>query len=150
MNTCVGPTLFPTVQVSLRLGHALKTLPFKRRFLGVTDARFDLALSIRILNAARESDSSVVSQQVPVKRIDRSIVDVRCGHPFPQVIEDDDLGVPPSLLKAVSCSSAQMRELDWKLNSRTHFRLKPNVSTNNRVRRYFRCPDRAPCWTTCM
>ncbi len=46
------------------------------------------------------------------------------------------LVVPPRRRKAVSCSSAQICELDWKRSRRTHLRLNPRVKTNSRVRRY--------------
>jgi len=46
VNTCVGPTLLPMVQIRLRFLQALEAEPFERRPLRMADARFDLALAV--------------------------------------------------------------------------------------------------------
>ena len=44
MNACVGPVLFPTIQVGLRFDQSLETLSFERCVLRMADAGLDLAL----------------------------------------------------------------------------------------------------------
>ena len=54
------------------------------------DARFDFPFAIRILNAARHGDGTVVCEHVAVQRIERGIVDVGDEHALAQVIQHDD------------------------------------------------------------
>jgi hypothetical protein len=94
VNTGVGPALFPTVQISLGLLQALETKSLQGRLLGVADAGFHFPFSIRISDAARQSDDAVVSEHVTVERIQRGIVDVRGEYAFAQVVEHHHVSNP--------------------------------------------------------
>ena len=94
VNARVGPTLFPVIQVGLRFFEAFEAQPLQRRFLGVADARFDLALAVWIAHAAWQRDCAVVLQHVAVQRIERGIVDVGREHAFAQIIEHDHASGP--------------------------------------------------------
>ena len=89
MNACVGPTLFPMIQIGLRFFQALEAHAFQRRFLGVPDTRFNFSFSIGILDPARQCHHTVMSEHVPIQRIEGGIVDIRNQHSFPQIVEND-------------------------------------------------------------
>ena len=74
-------------------------------------------------------------EDIAIKRVESGIVDVGGEDTFAEVIEYDGTGDAPRRRKAFSCNSAQIRELDWKVNRRTDLRLKPRVRTNRRMRR---------------
>ena len=111
------------IQIGLRFFQAFEALPFERRLLRVADAGFHLAFPIRIADAARQGDRAVMCQHVAVERIQRRIVDIGREHAFAQVVEHHDSSAPPSRRNAFSCSSAQMRALEWNTSRRTHLRL---------------------------
>ena len=90
LDAGVGPTLFPAIQVNLSFFQTLETQTLQRRFLGVTDAGFDFALAIGILNATRHGNRAVVREHVAVERIESGIVDVGDEHALAQIVENDD------------------------------------------------------------
>lgn len=90
VNPRVSPALLPAVQIGLRFFEAFEAKPFQWRLLRVPNARFDFALSIRILNAARHGDGAIVRENVAVQRIQGWIVDVGLEHAFPQIVEHDN------------------------------------------------------------
>ena len=55
VNARVGPALFPAIQIGLRFFRGFEAQALERRLLRVADARFHLALSIRIVHAARQA-----------------------------------------------------------------------------------------------
>ena len=73
----VGPAPLPAVQIRLAVVEMLEAEAAQRRFLGVADAGFDLALPIGIADAARQGDDAVVGEHVAIERIQRRVVDVR-------------------------------------------------------------------------
>lgn len=56
--------------------------------LGVADAALDLALAIRVVDAAWQGDGAVVSEHVAVERVERRIVDVGFQDAFAEIVED--------------------------------------------------------------
>ena len=56
----------------------------------MTDAGFDLALTIGVLHAARQSYGAKVLQHVAIERVQFGVVDVRGEHALAKVIEDDN------------------------------------------------------------
>ena len=88
----VGPALFPVIQVGLGFFQALEAESFQRCSLGVTDAGFDLAFAVGILDAAGHGHRAVVGEHVAVKKIQNGIVNVGDEHALAQVVEDDDAG----------------------------------------------------------
>ena len=120
------------IEVDLRLGQELKTLSFQRRLLGVTDTTLDLCFAVWV--AAGHRDDVVVGEHVAEKRVNEGIVDIGGDNtPSVRLSSTTYLVVPPRRLKAVSCSSAQICELDWKRSRQTHLRLNPRVETKSRV-----------------
>ena len=134
----VGPALFPVIEVGLGFFQTLEAQAFQRCLLRMTDAGFDLAFAVGILNAAGHGHRAVVRQHVAIKRIERGIVNVGDEHALAQIVEHDDARGAAQPAKGRSCSSAQMRELERNVSRRTDLRLQPSVITNSRVRRYLR------------
>ena len=60
MDAGVGPALFPVIKVGLGFFQALEAQAFQRCSLGMTDAGFDLAFAVRILDAARHGYRAVI------------------------------------------------------------------------------------------
>src|ERR1035437_4057871 len=58
----------------------LEAQPLERRRLRVADARLDLALPIRIADAARQRHDAVMRQDVAVEGIERRVVDIGRQH----------------------------------------------------------------------
>ena len=58
----------------------------------MTDAGFDFAFAVGILNPARHGDRAVVRQHVAIKRIESGIVNVGDEHALAQIVEHDDAG----------------------------------------------------------
>jgi hypothetical protein len=67
----------------------LETQTFQRRFSRVTDARFDFALAIWILNATLHGHRAVVREHIAIE-IEGGIVDVGDEHALAQIIENHD------------------------------------------------------------
>jgi hypothetical protein len=78
----VGPALFPVIEVGLGFFQTLEAQAFQRCSLCMTDARFDFAFAVGILNAARHGHRAVVREHVAIKRIQRGIVNVGDEHTF--------------------------------------------------------------------
>ena len=76
MNARVGPVFFPVVEVCLGSFQAVEALPFKRRLLCMADAGFHLAFPIGIPDPARHRDSTIVSEHIPIERIQSGIVNI--------------------------------------------------------------------------
>ena len=123
MDARVSPALFPVIEICLRLFQALEALALERRLLCVGDTRLDFAFSIGIAHPARQRCHTVVRQHIAIERIQTGIVDVGSQNAFAKIIENDDRGQPPNRRNAFSCNSAQMRELDRNVSSRTDLRL---------------------------
>ena len=85
----IGPAGLPAIEVRLRVRERLEAASSQRGFLGVADARFDLAFAIRIADAARKRDDAVVREHIAIERIQRGIVDVRGQDTLFQIVEDD-------------------------------------------------------------
>ena len=83
----VGPALLPAVQVGLGGVELLEAEATERRLLGVADGSLDLALPIRVPDAARQGDDAVVGEHVAVERIELGVVDVGGEDALLQVIE---------------------------------------------------------------
>src|SRR4051794_5457039 len=66
VNACIGPPLFPTIQIRLRLFQALEAQPFQRCLFRMADTRFHFALAIWISYAAWHSDGAIVLEQIAV------------------------------------------------------------------------------------
>jgi hypothetical protein len=47
-------------------------------------------------------------------------------HALAQVVQNRARGEPPRRRNAFSCNSAQIREFDWNVRSRTYLRLQPS------------------------
>jgi len=60
----------------------------------MTNAGFHFALPVRVLNAARHTDRTVMLMHVAIERIEGGIVDVGREHAFAEIIE---LLLPPAL-----------------------------------------------------
>ena len=86
MNARVGPTLFPAIQIRLRLFQTFKAQALERCLLRMADAGLDLPFSIRIAHAARQRDYAVVLQHIAKERVDLRIVNVRRQHAFTQIV----------------------------------------------------------------
>lgn len=123
MNPCVRPARFPVIQVGLSFLQTFEAHPFQRCLLGMSNARFDLALSIWIGHSTRKCDRTTMLQHVTVERIQSGIVDIGSEHAFAQVVEYDHTRHAVSRRKAFSCSSAQIWELERNTSKRTDFRL---------------------------
>ena len=54
----------------------------------MADAGFDLAFSIRISHAARQSDRAVMLQHIAIKRVDLGVIDVRRQHALAKIIQN--------------------------------------------------------------
>ena len=76
MNARIGPRGFPVIQTGLRCFHAFETLPLEWGLLRVTDARLDLAFSIRISDATGHGHRAVVLEHVTIKRIQSGVVNI--------------------------------------------------------------------------
>jgi hypothetical protein len=87
VNTCVGPALFPTIQIGLRFLQTLEVEPFEWSLLRVTDAGLDFAFPIRVPHATRQGKSTIMPQHIAVERIERGIVDIWCNDTFAEIIE---------------------------------------------------------------
>lgn len=94
----VCPAFIPAIKIGLCVFERFKAERVKRA-LCVVDARLDLALAVRIADAAWQRDCAVVTKHVAIERIDRRVVDVGSDHSFFQVIEDDRLGDAPESAK---------------------------------------------------
>jgi hypothetical protein len=90
VDTSVGPTLFPAVEIRLRFFQAFKAQPFERGSLGVADARLHFPFAIGILDPARQCCDTVVSEDIAEQRVDRGIVEVGNRYAFFQVVENDE------------------------------------------------------------
>ena len=86
----IGPAPLPAVQIRLGLVEALEAEAAQRRFLGMADGGFDLALAVGIADPARQGDDAVVGKYVAVERIERGVVDVRGEDALLEVVEHDD------------------------------------------------------------
>ena len=123
MDAGVGPARLPAVEIRLRRLERLEAQPLQRRLLRVADAGFDLALPIRIADAARQGDDAVVREDVAIERIERRVVDVGREHAFAQIVEHDDAdGARRAGETRASCSSAQICVLERHVSSRTDLR----------------------------
>ena len=60
----VSPALFPVIEMSLGFFQSLEAQTLQRCFLRMTDARFNFAFAVGILNAARHGHRAVVRQHV--------------------------------------------------------------------------------------
>src|SRR5215469_14663233 len=78
----IGPVCFPLIEISLRLLQTFKALALERRFLGMANSRFHLALSIWIMNSTRQRNYAVVSQDIAEQRIQSGIINVRRQYTF--------------------------------------------------------------------
>ena len=76
----VGPAFFPSVQIGLGFFQTLEAQAFQRCSLRMTNAGFDLAFAIRILNATWHGHRAVVRQDVAIEGIERGIVKVGDEH----------------------------------------------------------------------
>ena len=56
----------------------------------MADARFDFPFAIRITDATRHRDDTVMGEDVAIQRIERRIIDIRREHAFFEIVEDDD------------------------------------------------------------
>jgi hypothetical protein len=56
----------------------------------VTDARFNLAFAVGILNAARHGHRAVVREHIAIERVQSGIVNVGDEHALAQIVEHDD------------------------------------------------------------
>ncbi len=83
----VGPALFPAIKVGLGFLQTLEAQAFQRCSLRMTDAGFDFAFAVRVLNAAGHGDRAVVREHVAIKRIERGIVHVGDENALAQIIE---------------------------------------------------------------
>ena len=92
VNTRVGPTFFPVIEVCLRNFQAVEALTFQRRLLGMADAGFHLAFPVRIPNPARHGDSAIMSEHIPIERIQSGIVNIGFEHTFFQVVGNHNSG----------------------------------------------------------
>src|SRR5262252_7342491 len=90
MNACVGPGLFPAVEICLRFFQTLEAHPFERGSLGVADARLHFPFAIGILDPARQGHDAVVSENISKQWVDGGIVDIWSRDAFFQVVENDD------------------------------------------------------------
>ena len=90
MDAGIGPALFPVIEIGLGLLQALEALPLERSFLGVSDAGFNFAFSIRVSDPAWHSHHAVVRQHIAVQGIEGGIVDVGLEHTFAQIVEHHD------------------------------------------------------------
>ena len=80
MDARVRPTFFPAVEIGLSFFQALEAQSLQRRLLRVAHARLDFALTIRILDATRHGNGTVVGEHVTVERIQGGVVDVGDEH----------------------------------------------------------------------
>jgi hypothetical protein len=90
VDALVGPTLFPVVQIRLRLFQALELLALQRRFLRMGYATFDFSFSIRIPHLARQCRYTVMRQNIAIQGIQTRIVDVSRQHAFTQIVQNHD------------------------------------------------------------
>jgi hypothetical protein len=88
----IGAAGFPTIQISLRFFQALEAFSLEGCVLGVSDAALNFSFSIWILDPARQSDTTIVSQHVAIEGIQSGIVDVGDKYTFLQIIEHHDAG----------------------------------------------------------
>src|ERR1700745_2535462 len=89
MNAPVGPGLFPAVEICLSLFQTLEAHPFERCSFGVADARLHFPFAIRILDPTRQSHYVVMRENISKQRVDDGVVNIRNGHSFFQVVEND-------------------------------------------------------------
>ena len=94
MNTRIGPTFFPAIQISLRFFQTLEALAFERSFLRVSDTRFHFSFAIGIFNPARHSHDAVVCEHISKEWIESGIVNVRNDDSFAQIIENYQTRTP--------------------------------------------------------
>ncbi len=89
------------------LFQTLEAQTFQRRFLRVTEARFDLALAIGIFNAASHGHRAVVREHISIDEIESGIV--KGGDDtFAHIVECTTMRVAPtSRRKARSCNSTR-------------------------------------------
>jgi hypothetical protein len=64
-----------------------------------------------------------MGQHVFEQRIQRRLVEIRFNHTFSKIVENDGARTAAKAPECVSCSSAQMRELDRNVSKRTDLRL---------------------------
>ena len=81
---------FPAIEISLRRFQTLKALSFQWCLLGMAHPGFNFAFAIRIFNATRQGDRTVMGQHITIERIERRVVDIRLEHSFAQIVEHDD------------------------------------------------------------
>src|ERR1039458_1242750 len=86
----VGPALFPVIEVGLGFFQTLEAQAFQWRSLRMTDARFDFAFAVGILNAAGHGQRAVVREDVARKRIESGVVNVGDEHALAQIVEPHD------------------------------------------------------------
>jgi hypothetical protein len=78
------------IEVGLGFFQTVEAQAFQRCSLGVTDARFDLAFAVRILDAAGHGHRAVVREHIAIEGIESGIVNVGDEHALTQIIEHDD------------------------------------------------------------
>ena len=100
MDARVGPTLFPVVQIRLRLFQALELLALQRRHLRMVDATLDFPFSIRIPHFTRQRRHTVMGKNVAIQRIHARIVEVWRHHALAKVVQDHD---PRRTAKPAKC-----------------------------------------------
>ncbi len=102
----VGPALLPVIEMSLGFFQSLEAQAFQRCSLRVTDAGFDFAFAVGILNPARHGDRAVVRQHVAIKRIESGIVNVGDEHALAQIVEHDDASsaASPASSRTAECA----------------------------------------------
>ena len=117
---------------------SLEAQTLQRCFLRMTDARFNFAFAVGILNAARHGHRAVVRQHVAIKRIQRGIVNIGDEHAFAQIVEHDNAGgtAQPTKISPAQLGPDARTGAEGQQTNRLAVQL--NVITNSRVRRYFR------------
>jgi hypothetical protein len=87
VDSRVGPSFFPVVEISLRRLHRFEAQAFERSLLCVPDAGFHFALAIRVGDRARQGRGVVVLEHVRVQRIERRVVNVGLQNALGQIVE---------------------------------------------------------------
>jgi hypothetical protein len=90
VDACVGPMLFPPVEIRLGFRETLEAHSFERCPFRVPHTRLDFSLAVGMHHAAGHRRRAIVAEHVAVQRIQRRIVDIGLQHALAQIIEDDD------------------------------------------------------------
>ena len=75
-------------ECALRSFQAVEALTFKRRLLGMADARLYFAFPVGIADPAGHGDSAIVSEHIPIERIQSGIVNIGSEDTFFKVVGD--------------------------------------------------------------